>query len=233
MWNGKMKAVTFSYDDGVLQDRRLVEIFNKYGLKCTFNLNSGIMSEANFWERGGVEIHRMNAAGLTELYKGHEIAVHCLTHASLTAFSDDTVRNEILLDKENLQRMFGYEIEGMAYPYGAFDDRVIRIVGECGIKYARTTRSTCGAATPSHLLTLDAAMHHDDPKAFEYIEEFIALDPAKMTEPKMLYIWGHSYEFDVNNNWNHIEEICRLVSGRDDIFYGTNKEVLKPYYGET
>ena len=44
MWNGKNKAVTFSYDDGIEQDKQLVDIFNTYGLKCTFNLNSGIMN---------------------------------------------------------------------------------------------------------------------------------------------------------------------------------------------
>lgn len=44
MWNGKKKAVTFSYDDGVTQDRRLVEMMNTYGVKGTFNLNSGIQS---------------------------------------------------------------------------------------------------------------------------------------------------------------------------------------------
>ena len=43
MWNGKLKAVTFSYDDGVTQDIRLIEIFNKYNLKATFNLNSELL----------------------------------------------------------------------------------------------------------------------------------------------------------------------------------------------
>lgn len=232
MWSGKMKAVTFSYDDGVVFDRRLVEIFNRYGVKCTFNLNSGIMSGANFWESGGVEIHRMNANGLPDLYRGHEIAVHCLTHADLTRCDDETIRNEVVLDKQNLERMFGCEIEGMAYPYGTFNDKVVEIVGECGIKYARTTRSTCGAATPAHLLTLDAAMHHSDQHAFDYINEFLALNPAEMTEPKMMYIWGHSYEFEVDNNWDHIEQMCKLLAGKDDIFYGTNSEVLRPFYGK-
>ena len=37
---GKLKALTFSYDDGVEQDVRLIEIFKKYGLRGTFNLNS-------------------------------------------------------------------------------------------------------------------------------------------------------------------------------------------------
>ena len=35
MWNGKLKAVTFSFDDGVTQDIKLIEILNKYGLKAT------------------------------------------------------------------------------------------------------------------------------------------------------------------------------------------------------
>lgn len=232
MWNGKMKAVTFSYDDGIVYDRRLVEIFNRYGLKCTFNLNSGIMSGASFWEDGGVEIHRMNANGLPELYRGHEIAVHCLTHADLTRCDDETIRNEVLLDKENLERMFGCEIEGMAYPYGTFNEHIVDIIRECGIKYARTTRSTCGAAVPANLLTLNAAMHHGDKRAFEYINDFLSMKPEEMTQPKMLYIWGHSYEFEVNDNWDLIEEICRLLAGKDDIFYGTNKEVLSPFYGK-
>ena len=43
MYQGKNKAITFSYDDGVTQDRRLIEILNRYGLKATFNINSGLL----------------------------------------------------------------------------------------------------------------------------------------------------------------------------------------------
>lgn len=39
-------------------------------------------------------------------------------------------------------------------------------------------------------------------------------------------MWGHSYEFDVNNNWERIEEFCKMLGGRDDIFYGTNAQCL-------
>ena len=232
MWNDKKKAVTFSYDDGVVHDRRLIELFNRYGLKCTFNLNSGIMSGASCWTTGNVEIHRMNAKGLPELYKGHEIAVHCLTHADLTKCDDETVYNEVLLDKANLERMFGCKIEGMAYPYGSYSEHIADILKECGIKYARTVCSTGGAATPCNLLTLSASMHHNDEHALDYINDFLALDGNTLTEPKMLYIWGHSYEFEVNQNWDYFEEICRMLSGKDDIFYGTNSEVLSPFYGK-
>ena len=43
---------------------------------------------------------------------------------------------------------------------------------------------------------------------------------------KLMYVWGHSYEFDVNNNWDRIEEFCKMMSGKADIFYGTNRECL-------
>ena len=38
---GRMKAFTMSYDDGVEQDRKLIGIMRKNGVKVTFNLSSG------------------------------------------------------------------------------------------------------------------------------------------------------------------------------------------------
>ena len=230
MWNGKKKAVTFSYDDGIVFDKRLVEILNKYSLKCTFNLNSGLMSYANAWQNNGVDIHRMNANGLPELYAGHEIAVHCLTHADLTKCDDETIRNEVLLDKENLERIFKCRIEGMAYPYGTYNEHVVKILKECGIKYARTTEITKGAAAPRDMLTLRAACHHKDSDVMNYIRDFINLDADSLKEPQMLYIWGHSYEFEIDKNWDLFEEMCSTIANKDDIFYGTNSEVLRPFY---
>ncbi|MBO4732880.1 MAG: hypothetical protein J5662_00230 [Clostridia bacterium] len=43
MWDNKRKAVTFSFDDGVSQDIRMIELLDKYGLKATFNLNSQML----------------------------------------------------------------------------------------------------------------------------------------------------------------------------------------------
>ena len=145
MFNGdKKKAITFSYDDGVSQDIRLVSMFNKYGLKATFNLNSGIQSGSNNWVNNGTCIHRMNVSGLKELYKGHEIAVHTLTHPDLVKQDGDdrTIINEILQDKINLERMFGQKIQGMAYPFGTFNNEVVELVKKCEIRYARTVIET-------------------------------------------------------------------------------------------
>lgn len=223
MWNGKKKAVTFSYDDGIFQDRRLVELFNKYGVKATFNLNSGIQSNTNPFIIKDIVVRRMNVAGLKELYSGHEIASHCLTHANLVRSDVETVYNEIQADVEILRARFQQEITGFAYPFGAYNDLVVEQLEKCGIKYARTVESSHNFDLPAEPLKLKPTCHHNDPQLMELIDEFLALQPET---PQLLYIWGHSYEFDAENNWEHIEQILEKLAGRDGVFYGTNTEVL-------
>ncbi|GHU24329.1 polysaccharide deacetylase [Spirochaetia bacterium] len=221
--NGKMKALTISYDDGVEQDRKLVEILNRYHIKATFNLNSGIQSGANKWEREGCTICRMNIDGLPELYAGHEIAVHTLTHPRLETLDEATIINEIAEDKRNLERIFGKSVIGMAYPFGTFNNTVKRAVRNCGLRYARGVVSTHSFLLGGDLIEFQPTLHHNDTRLMELAEIFVK---SKPDTPQLFYLWGHSYEFDINNNWNIIEDFCRLVSGRDDIFYGTNAEAF-------
>ena len=97
MWNGKKKAVTFSFDDGVTQDIRLIEIFNKYGLKGTFNLNSGFLGLNGTLDRNGriVRHDKIAADKIKEAYKGHEVAVHTLTHPNLTGLEDAEIIRQV------------------------------------------------------------------------------------------------------------------------------------------
>lgn len=81
-------------------------------------------------------------------------------------------------------------------------------------------------------MRLKAACHHKNPRVMDIIKEFIDMDENEIKEPQMLYIWGHSYEFEIDNNWDLLEEICSTLAGRDDIFYGTNSQVLSPFYGQ-
>ena len=219
------KAVTFSYDDGVVQDRRLIEIFNYYKMKCTFNLNTGIQSEENYFEIKGVPIHRMNQEGLDLLYRGHEIAVHGLTHAAPAGMTEKELEKEFLTDARNIEQLYGKYPVGMAYAYGSVDDRAANYLAKIGIRYGRTVEATHGFDMPNDLLHLKATCHHEDEKLFELAEEFL---DAKATEgnPMLFYIWGHSYEFDVNQNWERMEKLCDMLCGKKDIFYGTNAECL-------
>ncbi len=219
------KALTFSYDDGIEQDRKLVEIFNRYGMKATFNLNTGIQSPESNFEIEGVHINRMKQDGLAELYKGHEIATHGLTHAAPTDMTKEELDKEFITDMKNIERIYGIYPVGMAYAYGCVNDTVAKYLKSIGIKYGRTVESSHSFEIPKEPIKLKATCHHDDEMLFELAEKFIKAEP-KEDEPMLFYVWGHSYEFDVNNNWDRIEKFCKMMAGRDDIFYGTNRECL-------
>lgn len=219
------KAVTFSYDDGITQDIRLVEIFNRYGMKATFNLNTGIQTAQSQFEIEGVPIHRMNQSDhLEQLYQGHEIALHGLTHASPTEIPEQQYEQEFLQDARNIESIYGKYPIGMAYAYGNYNDAVIQYLQKIGIQYGRTVESSYAFTVPRDLMRLQPTCHHQDERLFELAEEFLAADPEKEGSPLLFYIWGHSYEFAVHDNWDRIEKLCQILSGQSDVFYGTNAE---------
>ncbi len=219
------KALTFSYDDGIEQDRKLVDIFNKYGMKATFNLNTGIQSNESSFEINGIHIQRMEQDGLDQLYKGHEIAVHGFGHISPESLNKDEYKHEFIDDAKNIERLYGKYPCGMAYAYGTYNDEVIAYLKAEGFKYGRTVSATHGFAMPEEPMELKSTCHHNDEMLFQLASSFIEAEPAE-DEQMLFYIWGHSYEFDVDNNWDRIEKLCQMLGGRDDIFYGTNSQCL-------
>lgn len=232
MFNGKNKAITFSYDDGVTQDIRLTEIFNKYNLKATFNLNSELFGDSYSIVRDGKEIwrYRVQAEDVKHIYDGHEIAAHTLTHPLLPKIEDDNeVIRQVEQDRLNLSELVGYEVVGMAYPGGGInnDERVAKLIREnTGVKYARVINTTGNFDLQDNLYRFEGTIYHhaEWDKMFETAERFLSL---KTDKPQLLYVWGHAYEFDeVPGRWEQFEEFCKMISSKDDIFYGTNKEVL-------
>ncbi|WP_042201711.1 polysaccharide deacetylase family protein [Paenibacillus camerounensis] len=224
LWpGGKPKAFTLSYDDGVEQDRRLIQILNKYKLKATFNLNSGIQHEGSFWVDKGITIRRMNPEGLEAVYEGHEIAVHSLTHPVLPDLPHELARAEILEDKRNLEQKFGYLVTGMAYPYGAYNAATVGLLKECGLEYARTVNQHLKFNLPENPYEWHPTCHHNDPELMNLTEAFLADGSPSLS---LFYVWGHSYEFDVQNNWERIEEFSQRISSRDEVWYATNIEII-------
>lgn len=213
------KYFTLSYDDGVHADKRFLEIINAYGLKCTFNLNSGLMPEED------VSTWYVCRNHIKELYAGHEIATHGHTHPWYNKLSRKEIELDIKTDIDELSRLAGYPVLGHAYPYGAWSDDTLEVFGENGIRYARTVKSTHSFDLPTKQLLLDPTCHHGDPKVFSLLDEFINAEPAE--SDMLFYLWGHSYEFNKGeemNSWEHIEKICKMISGKNDIVYCTNME---------
>jgi peptidoglycan/xylan/chitin deacetylase (PgdA/CDA1 family) len=227
---GKKKAITFSYDDGVVQDIRLIELLNKYGLKCTFNLNSELLSKKGMLIREGKRIahYKIHTEDVKHIYEGHEVAVHTLTHPNLTQCDDKEIIRQVEADRLNLSELVEYEVVGMAYPCGGVnnDDRVAGIIKKnTGVKYSRTiTTNNCFDLQENLYRFNPTAYHLDFEKMMQLGREFVEFKPK---EPKVFYIWGHSYEMDYGADyWVKLEEFFELISNKEDIFYGTNKEVL-------
>ena len=221
----KTKALTLSYDDGVEQDIKFIDIINKAGLKCTFNLNSGqFYDEPQNFAPG--RIHRvLTKQAAIELYKssGHEVAVHTLNHPFPNHISPIAMTAQVYEDRKNLEQMFGVEVRGMAYPYGHYNDTLIEIVKNCGIVYSRTTEHTYKFDIPTDWLRMPATCHHKSPELMDLTDKFLK---KKVTEcPLLFYLWGHTFEFEEKDNWYIIEQFCDKIGHNDEIWYATNIEV--------
>lgn len=222
---GKVKALTLSYDDGVEQDIRLVDIMQKNGLKGTFNLNSGLYaSEGTIYKPGTIQ-RKMTKKQCQDLFtdSGMEVAVHGYTHPYLEQLPVNICTREVLKDREALESDYGCIVRGMAYPYGTTSDKVVEVLKQCGIVYSRTTVSTEKFVLPTDWLRMPATCHHKNPRLMELARKFV--EKLGNRGPLLFYVWGHSYEFEADNNWNVIEEFAEYIGGREDIWYATNIEV--------
>lgn len=213
---GRHKALTMSYDDGRKADQRLVEIFNKNGIKGTFHINSGFF--------GNTTYDRLTEEESIELYQGHEVSAHTLTHPTIARCPKEQLVHEIMEDRKGLERIFGYTVRGMSYPNGSYSPQIKEMLPHLGIEYSRVVETTHGGfGLPHDWLEWKATCHHND-NLLKHGETFIGLHKKQYLY--LMYVWGHSYEFDNANNWDLIESFCELVGGKDDIWYATNIEIV-------
>lgn len=222
---GRTKALTLSYDDGVEQDIRLIEIMRKNGLKGTFNLNSGMFVPEDRINRGNWH-RRISKSEALEVYTPDvcEVACHGLTHEFCEYCDSASFSLEVLDDRRNLEALFQRQIHGMAYANGSYNDTVVNVCKNAGIYYARTIIATHKFNFPEDWLRLPTTCRHRDPDLDKLADQFIAMDASKYG-PKLFYLWGHAYEFAEDNNWEIIENFAEKMGGRDDIWYATNIEL--------
>lgn len=222
----KYKALTLSYDDGLKSDKRLIEIMLKYGLKGTFNINSGYMID-------GVDTTRiLTPDEATELYNSSnmEVAVHGSYHLPVDKVPSETTIFDLVKDRVALENIFKKVIKGMAYPIGTLNDDSPNILKKAGFNYGRTISSTNSFNLPDNWLRWNPTTRNIDPKFIEKAEEFLALTETKyfwFNEPKLFFCWGHSFEFYNEKDWDNIEKFAKLVGNRDDIWYATNGEIFE------
>lgn len=215
---GKTKVLTLSYDDGTHADKKLISILNRYGIKATFNLNFGLMKNEE----------RIDADEIKKVYEGHEIATHTFSHLTLTRCPYTEIVREILEDKKGLERLTGKVIRGHAYPNGVYNKEIKDLFRKLGIAYARTIEEKEEYGNfqkfdlPEDWMEWRPTCHHKN-NLMKHAENFV--DFKKTQYLKCMYVWGHSFEFERNDNWNLLEEFCAYISDRADIWYATNIEI--------
>ena len=226
---GRKKAMTFSYDDGIKQDIRLIGLFNKYGVKATFNLNPCLFGTAGRVSLDGksAEHIKNKSEEIIQVYRGHEIAGHGEWHTSMSTMDTARCTDEILNCRKDLESLLNQTVTGYAYAFGMTSINIRSALLASGVRYARTITSTGKFDIPHDFLMWDPTCHHDDEKLFTYADQFLSNDPYFNfeTPAKLFYVWGHAYEFDMNQNWDRIENLLQKVSGREDIWYATNGEI--------
>ncbi len=224
----RKKAFTMSYDDGVEQDIRLIELMKQYGVKGTFNINGNSLLEEEYTYPAGTIHRRMGRKLAYETYadSGMEVALHSFTHPFLDRIPQEMAVYEVMKDREVLESVFGRVIRGMAYPMGTFNDMTVKVLDACKVAYARTTVSTGRFDLPTDWLRLPATCHHNDPRVLELAHQFID-ETHPWHYAQLFYLWGHAYEFEANNNWEHIEQILSIVGGHDEVWYATNMEIYR------
>jgi len=229
---GKTKAVTLSYDDGCRDDIRFSDTISKHGLKCTFNLNCDYMRNENL-SVSEVEEHFLS--------NGHEIAVHGANHRAEGRLRPVEGIRDVLECRLELESKFRIIVRGMAYPdcgiralsNGVSYEKIKQYLTDLDIVYSRTL----GGDNDEFELPADwhawmPTAHHNNPEIMKYIDKFLNIDFSinaygARLEPRLFYLWGHSYEFERDNNWELLDEICKKLAGKDDVWYATNMEIYE------
>ncbi|MBQ4569544.1 MAG: GNAT family N-acetyltransferase [Ruminococcus sp.] len=220
---GRKKAFNVTYDDGVLQDVRFAELLNKYNLKGTFNLNSALMENEFEWiHESGLVVKRLNKEDAVSLYKGHEIASHTATHPFMDSLTREEIIRELSRDKMSLEKLFSQPVRGFAVPFDHYSELIAQCVKECGFEYARISEESLCFKPQSDYYNWRATVFHLDESLESISQKFIASDE----ELAFFQIVGHTYDLDVENKWETIENVFREISACGDILSMTTIEAV-------
>ena len=196
------------WDDGVVDDVRLIEILRGYGAKASFNLNIGLHKTERYtdWKfQNTKEVWKLSLGELTEVYSGFLVANHTVSHPCLTQVSPERLKAEIVEGRERLEQLFGYAVTGFAYPYGDYNSEVEAAVQDAGHLYARTTKSVTPCFPPAEAMAFHPDCHFLDPDFWLKYEKAKSLGGV-------FYFWGHSYEVIGEDDWHALDaKIARLA----------------------
>lgn len=245
------KYFTISIDDGLEQDKKIISILKEFGLKATFNLNSGLFGERTeigrignmgFWEIPTQRFrtnsfhllkyaphHRIPKDELLQVYDGFEIASHTASHSKMPFLGKQGTEKEICGDLDALEALFGRKIRGMVFPYGLQNRYCEEILKKRGVLYARSVKKAKDFHFPENPYQTPMNCWHFQKNAFDLIDRFAALETE---EDALFLLFAHGYELDFGtetSNWDHFRRLCECVAQNDDFVFCGVEEAFKQH----
>lgn len=220
---GKRIAVTTSFDDGRVYDRKIVEAFNEWGLKGTFNLNSGKLTKGAPLSLESGKCLATSEVAL--LFKGHEVAIHTVNHTFLDRLDRPQIATQVLDDRKALEDLVQYPVRGMAYPYGTYNQQVIDVLRSLGIVYCRTVENREQCFPVAEPLAWPATMHQFNENPLPLPARWEQFH-ARPQVGRVFFVWGHSYEFADRSDWDALPRLFKPLAGKPDVWYCTNIELF-------
>ena len=218
------KIFLISFDDGTVWDGRFVDLLNKYGMKATFNLNSGLEDYVWHYE-DRFPVRRQILSETVEQYRGHEIASHSLHHHWLNSLTPPQLSREVGEDCENLRKIFGLKEIGFGVPFTACGQREINIIKKY-VRYIRLSEFADSFALPEDPYHIPIHGLYNQPDIRDRIAAFAASDL-----PISLFVMaGHSYELEVLDHWGYMEELLRYIRSFGFTVM-TTMDFVNKYYG--
>ena len=200
------KYFLLSFDDGTVYDRRFVELLNRYHIKGTFNLNSGLEDFVWYYE-DRFPVRRQILSEVGELYRGHEIASHSLHHHWLNTLTPPRISREIGEDCETLKKIFGLREIGFGVPFTACGEREIRLIRR-HVRYIRLSEFAEIFDLPRDPWHIPIHALYNDADVREKLTRFAESD----LENALFVMAGHSYELEVLDHWEYMEDLLQFIA---------------------
>ena len=237
-----VKAATFSYDDGIPDDIALIELFDKYGIKGSFNL-VGSRLERNYNElaqQRGIDVYSL----IKQIYEGQEIQNHTYEHLPSFLMEGETAYDssgvpltgctlaeaieDVTKNKSFLYEKLGVQTRGIAWPNGYpqvrtdYSELEAAVMAD-GHEFARYKESG-KFDLPTDWMRWQPTCHHND--APLYTEKYVSMPNSG--DLKLYYIWGHSYEFTAagENDDKNLTMLENTISElyNSNVWFASNNE---------
>ena len=162
-----------------------------------------------------------------DIYRGHEVASHTLTHPHLTSLSRDGLLWEVGEDCRRLKEIFGLGEMGFGVPFTDCTEREIEIIRELNdVKYIRLSEMREDFALPEDPFHIRINALFNQPDVRERIAAF-----ARENAPVSVFVLcGHSYEMELEGQWNYMDELLRYIRSFPQIRCMTTMDFVHRYY---